>query len=101
MATGFCSPPTATRRVEIYNKNSRDEIALVILDMVMPGMGGEETFLKMKAINPEIRALLSTGFSQDGRAGEILSKGVKGFIQKPYDFYRLLTMLRQILDGQG
>jgi DNA-binding NtrC family response regulator len=66
--------------------------------MVMPGMGGEVAFLKMKAINPGIRALLSTGYSQDGRVSEILNKGVKGFIQKPYDFNQLLAKLRQILD---
>jgi len=82
--------------IEIYKQSARD-IDLVILDMIMPGMGGEETFLKMKEINPHIRALLSSGYSQDGRAGEILSKGVKGFIQKPYDFNRLLAKLRQIL----
>ena len=83
--------------VEMYKKKNRD-IDLVILDMVMPGMGGEETFLKMKAINPCIRALLSTGYSQDGRVSEILNKGVKDFIQKPYDFNQLLAKLRQILD---
>jgi two-component system, cell cycle sensor histidine kinase and response regulator CckA len=83
--------------VSVYEKQSQD-IALVILDMVMPGMGGLEVFLKMKEINPHIRALLSTGYSQDGRAGEILNKGVKGFIQKPYDFNQLLAKLRQILD---
>jgi signal transduction histidine kinase len=79
----------------------RGEIDLVILDMVMPGMGGEDTFLRMKAIHPGLKALLSTGYSQDGRAGEIIGKGIKGFIQKPYDFTRLLTLLRQVLDGTG
>ena len=74
------------------------EIALVILDLVMPGMGGEETFLKMKEIHGGVKALLSTGYSQDGRAGKLISKGVKGFIQKPYDFAQLLTKLRQVLD---
>jgi len=88
------------RAVGIYKKRSRD-IALVILDMVMPGMGGEETFMKMKEINPHLLALLSTGYSQDGRVGEILNKGVKGFIQKPYDFNQLLAKMRQILDGGG
>jgi two-component system cell cycle sensor histidine kinase/response regulator CckA len=83
--------------VEMYKKNSRD-IDLVILDMVMPEMGGEEAFLAMKKINPGIKALLSTGYSQAGRVSEILSKGVKGFIQKPYEFNQLLAKLRQILD---
>ena len=82
---------------DIYKVRSQD-IALVILDMVMPEMGGEETFLKMKKINPGIKTLLSTGYSQDGRVSEILSKGIMGFIQKPYDFNQLLAKIRQILD---
>ncbi len=82
---------------DIYQVRSQD-IALVIMDVVMPEMGGEETFLKMKKINPGIKALLSTGYSQDGRVSEILSKGVMGFIQKPYDFNQLLAKIRQILD---
>jgi len=82
---------------DIYKVRGQD-IALVILDMVMPEMGGEETFLKMKEVNPGIKALLSTGYSQDSRVSEILSKGVMGFIQKPYEFNQLLAKLRQILD---
>ncbi len=74
------------------------EIALVILDLVMPGMGGEEIFLKMKKIHPAVKALLSTGFTEDGRTGKIIDMGVKGFIQKPYDFNHLLVKMRQILD---
>jgi two-component system cell cycle sensor histidine kinase/response regulator CckA len=83
--------------VGMYKERCRD-IALVILDMVMPGKGGEEVFLNMKEINPRVKVLLSTGYSQDGRTGEILTKGVKGFIQKPYDFNQLLAKLRQLLD---
>jgi two-component system cell cycle sensor histidine kinase/response regulator CckA len=83
--------------IGMYEKRSQD-VALVILDMVMPGMSGEEAFLKMKEINPNIKALLSTGYSQDGRVSEILGKGVKGFIQKPYGLNQLLAKLRQILD---
>jgi two-component system cell cycle sensor histidine kinase/response regulator CckA len=83
--------------VRLYEERWR-EIDLVILDLVMPGMGGEEAFLKMKEIHAGVKALLSTGFSQEGRAGEIIARGVKGFIQKPYNFNQLLTKLRQVLD---
>ncbi len=82
---------------DIYKMRGQD-IALVILDMAMPGMGGEEAFMKMKEVNPAIKVLLSTGYSQDGRVSEILSKGVMGFIQKPYEFNQLMAKLRQILD---
>ncbi len=94
------SAASGDQALEIYAARGH-EIALVILDMVMPGLGGEDTFLRMKAINPEVKALLSTGYSQDGPAGEIIGKGVRGFIQKPYDFSRLLIMLRRVLDGPG
>lgn len=86
--------------VDIYKKRGRD-IDLVILDMAMPGMGGEEAFLKMKKANPAVKALLSTGYSQEGQASGIIGKGVKGFIQKPYEFIQLLAKVRQILEMKG
>jgi two-component system cell cycle sensor histidine kinase/response regulator CckA len=94
------SAENGDQALAIYREHWR-EITLVILDMVMPNLGGEEAFLKMKEINPRIKAMLSTGYSQDGRAGEIIGKGIKGFIQKPYDFHQLLAKLRQILDQDG
>ncbi len=76
----------------------KDEISLVILDMVMPKMGGRETFVGLKEIRPDVRALLSTGYSQSGRAQEILNSGVRGFIQKPYKLNELLRTVRNTLD---
>jgi two-component system cell cycle sensor histidine kinase/response regulator CckA len=84
--------------IEFYERHFQ-QIALVILDMVMPKMGGRETFLKMKEINPTIKALLSTGYSQNGKAREILDSGVLGFIQKPYQANRLLAKVRAVLDA--
>lgn len=77
----------------------RDEIALVILDMVMPKMGGSETFAGLKKIKPDVRALLSTGYSRSGRAQEILNSGVRGFMQKPYKLNDLLRTVRNTLDA--
>jgi CheY-like chemotaxis protein len=76
------------------------EIGLVILDMVMPKLGGRETFLKMKELNPEVRALLSTGYSREGKASEILDSGVMGFVQKPYRVNSLLSAVRNVLDRE-
>ena len=67
--------------------------------MVMPIMGGRETFLKMKGIDPKIKAILSTGYSQDGKAQKILDSGVSGFIQKPYQPDALLSKIRSVLDA--
>jgi PAS domain S-box-containing protein len=82
---------------EIYEKRGK-EIGLVILDMVMPKMGGREAFLKLKAMDPEVKALLSTGYSQDGKTQTILDSGVKGFLQKPYRLNALLSKVRSVLD---
>ncbi len=83
--------------VEIYREN-KDNIAMVLLDMVMPAMGGGETYDKLKAINPKIKVLLSSGFSVDGQATEILNRGCNGFIQKPFNLQDLSQKIRETLD---
>jgi len=67
----------------------KDTIDLVILDMIMPGISGGETFDHLKKINPDIKVLLSSGYSIDGQAQEILSRGCKGFLQKPFNIKEL------------
>ncbi|MCF8145402.1 MAG: PAS domain S-box protein [Deltaproteobacteria bacterium] len=71
---------------------------LVILDMIMPEMGGGETFDQLKAIDPGLKVLLSSGYSINGQAREILRRGCDGFIQKPFNIYKLSRTLREILD---
>jgi len=82
--------------VETYKKNM-DTIDMVILDMIMPEMSGGETFDRLKEINPDIKALLSSGYSIDGQATEILDRGCNGFIQKPFNIAKLSKKLREIL----
>ena len=84
--------------MEIYEKN-RDRIDIVILDMIMPGMGGGETYDKLKENNPDIKVLLSSGYSINGQATEILGRGCSGFIQKPFDIKKLSYSIRKIIDG--
>jgi len=76
----------------------RADIDLVIMDMIMPGMGGGETFDRLKAIDPEIKVLLSSGYSINGQATKILERGCDGFIQKPFNMQRLSEKIREILD---
>ncbi len=83
--------------VSIFEKN-KDKIDLVILDMVMPKMGGLQTFIKLKMLNPKVKAFLSSGYSPDGQAAEILERGVNGFLQKPYEMNDLLFKVRDVLD---
>ncbi len=83
--------------VELYQK-SQATIDIVVLDLIMPEMGGEETYDKLKEINPKVKALLSSGYSMDGKAKEILEKGCDGFIQKPFTVEELSQKIREILD---
>jgi signal transduction histidine kinase/ActR/RegA family two-component response regulator len=69
--------------VEIYSRLHQG-IDLVILDMIMPDMGGRETFERLRKINPRAKVLLASGYSLNGQAKEILARGCDGFIQKPF-----------------
>jgi two-component system cell cycle sensor histidine kinase/response regulator CckA len=84
--------------IEIYRTNQK-KIDIVILDMVMPKMGGGDTYEKLKDINPDIKVLLSSGYSIDGQANGILSRGCDGFIQKPFDIKTLSFEIRKILNN--
>ena len=83
--------------VEIYEKQM-DRIDMVVLDMIMPGMGGLETYKQLKAIDPDVKVLLSSGYSLDDQAQEILDQGCNGFIQKPFNIKGLSEKISEILD---
>ena len=82
--------------VELYARK-HSEIDLVIIDMIMPGLSGSETFDQLKAIQPAIRAILSSGYSMNGKAREIMDKGVRVFLQKPYRLHDLAEKIREAL----
>ena len=83
--------------IGIYKKN-KDKIDIVLLDMIMPDMSGSDTFDSLKKINPGIKVLLSSGYSINGQATEILERGCDGFIHKPFNMKQLSRKLREILD---
>ncbi len=82
--------------IELYRQNA-DRIDLVIMDMIMPGMGGGETFDRLKAINSNVKVLLSSGYSINGQASEILERGCDGFIQKPFNINQLSEKIQGII----
>ncbi len=97
--TGY-SPLVArngSEAVEKY-KAHREQIDLVVLDMIMPGMGGGAAYDHLKEINPAVKVILSSGYSQDGEASQILAKGCNGFIQKPFGIQELSQKIREVLD---
>ncbi|HNY66430.1 MAG TPA: response regulator, partial [Deltaproteobacteria bacterium] len=84
--------------LEAFRKG-QGAIDLVVLDMIMPGMGGREAFERLKEIDPQVKVLLSSGYSLDGQAEEIMDKGCRGFIQKPFSMSELAGTIRGVLDG--
>lgn len=82
--------------IEIFKKD-HPSIDLVLLDTIMPQMGGGEVYDRLKEISPEVKVLLSSGYSIDGEASKILARGCNGFIQKPFDILQLSQSLQAIL----
>lgn len=83
--------------IETYSKH-QDEIVCVLLDMTMPRMSGEETLGHLKEINPGVRVLLMSGYSEQEANNRFDGKGVGGFMQKPYTPQDLQEKLRQVLE---
>ena len=84
------------KALEIY-KDHKDRFDMVILDMIMPHMGGGETFDRIREINPLAKVMLSSGYSIGGQARDILNKGCNGFIQKPFSMANLANKVAEIL----
>lgn len=84
----------------LYQRH-QEHIALVVLDMIMPGLSGYDTYAAMKKINPKVAVLLSSGYSIDSQASEMLELGCNGFLQKPFTVQELSHMVRSILDGHN
>ncbi len=84
--------------VEIYQEN-QTKIDFVLLDMVMPIIGGGEAFDRLREINPGAKVILCSGYSIDGQATDILNRGCNAFIQKPFNLKTLSQQIRAVLDG--
>ncbi len=83
--------------VELYRKKC-DEITLVILDMTMPHLDGEETFREMRRIKKDVCVILSSGYNEQDTTDRFAGKGLAGFIQKPYRPSDLINKIRSIFE---
>lgn len=83
--------------LELYAEK-KDSIDLIVLDMIMPGISGGEAFDRFREIDPEVKVLLSSGYSVNGEARNILDRGCDGFIQKPFQLKKLAQSIREVLD---
>jgi len=80
-------------------RHNGSKIDLIILDMIMPGMDGGKAFDLIHDLYPEIPVILSSGYTLDGQAGDIIDKGCNGFIQKPFTLSEISNKVRKILDA--
>ena len=83
--------------LDIY-RNNKDKISLVVLDMIMPGMGAGDTYDELQEIDPAIKVLLSSGYGVDQQTSEVIKRGCKGFIQKPFNMQGLSEKIGEILN---
>ena len=84
--------------VDIFSQIA-DHVLLVILDLAMPGMTGEETFPRLKAIRPEVPVLLCSGFGELEAARRFQNGGIAGFLQKPYTVTQLAEKVKSAAAG--
>jgi DNA-binding NtrC family response regulator len=78
-------------------KEQDGNVKLVIVDMIMPGAAVDDTIRRFKAIDPSVRVLLSSGYSQNGEAVRKLMQNCSGFIQKPFRLSSLSKKVRELL----
>ena len=82
--------------VDLYAEKGH-EIDLIILDLIMPGIGGGKAFDILRRIDPSVRVILSSGYSVNGEALQILERGCNGFIQKPFRIADISQKIRDVL----
>jgi PAS domain S-box-containing protein len=85
--------------IEIYAEKA-NLIDIVVLDMIMPGIGGKETYQRLREINPNVRVLLATGYAVDGKGREIMDAGCNAYIQKPFKVEQLSILIRDLMESE-
>jgi two-component system cell cycle sensor histidine kinase/response regulator CckA len=82
--------------IEIY-KEKGERISIIILDLIMPGMGGKKCLEKLLRIDPAVKVVIASGYSLNKTRQEVLDAGAKGFISKPYELTQILKVIREAL----
>lgn len=88
-----------TDALRMYNEH-KDSIVLVITDLGMPNMGGEELYERLKKINPEIKVIVSSGFLDTSTKSDLFRRGIKNVLTKPYKFDTIFGTIRGVIDGE-
>ena len=84
--------------LEVY-RIKKDKISLVILDLIMPEMGGRQCLERILKIDPSAKVLIASGLSAEGTTKEVTAAGARGFVGKPYDMRQMLASVREVLDA--
>ena len=84
--------------LKIYQQIGK-QIGLVILDFFLPVMDGDAVFDELRSLNPDVAVVLSSGFAEQSKLGNMLAQGLKGFIPKPYTAEKLLEQVRSTIDA--
>jgi PAS domain S-box-containing protein len=88
---------TATDGCDAVAKyTTRNDICLVILDLTMPHMDGEQCFRELRQLNPKVKVIMSSGFSEQEVTQKFAGKGLAGFVQKPYKLSTLRQAIKNI-----
>jgi len=90
--------PDGERALELYRERA-DDISLVILDLIMPGVGGNKCLEEILKINPEAKVVIASGYSPKGHAKDALESGARNFIRKPYELKQMLQVVREVMDA--
>jgi two-component system, cell cycle sensor histidine kinase and response regulator CckA len=83
--------------LELYRRE-KETISLVILDLIMPEMGGKQCLEELLKIDPKARVLIASGFAANGQTKAAMETGARGFVDKPYSMKGMLQSVRQVLD---
>lgn len=83
--------------LELYREKEKD-ISLIILDLIMPGMGGKRCLEKLLTMNPGIKVVIASGYSINGHGKDALEAGARAFVSKPYELKQMLRVVRKVLD---
>jgi two-component system cell cycle sensor histidine kinase/response regulator CckA len=96
---GVLAAENGREALQLFQEHRRD-IVLVILDIVMPGMGGSEVFQQLRGMAPDVKVLLCSGYSIQGEADRLIGIGASGFIQKPFSLRSLDQSINDVLQSE-
>ena len=94
----FITAKDGMEALKIYRHMGK-KIDLILLDYFLPVMDGDVVFEELKAINSDVRVVLTSGFGEQARVGSMLAQGLAAFIPKPYTHQRLVEQIRSVLDA--